>query len=164
MTKSFNENSVFYLPRFGEIKNSGQLSMNNQIPSSSSQNSLRWLLLITYLNYLAQIPYYFHYYFSSAHPLPAVRASLLLGFTLIWFLAGVFGYQRGKSWGFGVLISYLFIEALFYLLTIASGTFLTQVRNHPLIIDVVFVIGYISGLTATYYLVRIIRFQRSATH
>ena len=164
MTKSFNGNSVFCLPRFGEIQNSGQLSMNNQIPSSLSSNSLRWLVSVTYLNYLAQIPYYFHYYFSSTHPLPAIRATLLLGFTLIWLLAGVFGYQRGKSWGFRILISYLFVEALFYLLTIISGTFLAQLRNHPLIIDVVFVIGYISGFAAIYYLVRITKFKRSAAH
>ena len=59
-----------------------------------------------------------------------------------------------------MLSSYLLVEALFYLLTIVSGTFLTQLRNHPLMIDVVFVIGYISGMTAAFYLFRIIKLGR----
>ncbi len=126
---------------------------------SNQTVSLRLLVSITILNYAAQIPYFFHYYYSSSHPLPAIRASILLGFTLLWFLCGVVGYRRNRWWGFATLTSFLFVEALFYILTIATGTFIGQLRNHPYTIDVVFIIGYLSGLTAAYYFIRILKFK-----
>jgi hypothetical protein len=122
--------------------------------------SLGPLVVITLLNYVAQVPYYLHNDYSSMHPLPGLRAIVLLGATLAWFLVGLTAYRRQRVWGYWVLLSYLLVEAVFYLETLASGMFIQQLRNHTLLIDAVFVIGYIAGLVATYYAYRLIRFRR----
>ena len=49
---------------------------------------------------------------------------------------------------------------MFYLETIVSGIFIPQLRNHTLLIDAVFVIGYASGLVAAYYAYRLLRIRR----
>ena len=122
--------------------------------------SLGPLVVVTLLNYAAQVPYYLHNDYSSMHPLPGLRAIVLLGATLVWFLIGLTAYRRQRFWGYWLLLSYLLVEAIFYLETLASGMFIAQLRNHTWLIDAVFVIGYISGLAATYYAYRLIRFRR----
>ena len=109
------------------------------------------LVAVTLLDYVAQVPYYVHNDFTVSHPLPAFRAVGLLGLTLIWFLAGLRLYRSGDRWGYPLLLSYLVVEAVFYLETLLSGLFLTQLRNPSGLIDAVFVIGYLSGLTAAWY-------------
>jgi hypothetical protein len=112
------------------------------------------------VNYAAQVPYFIHNDYSAAHPLPGVRAIALLGATLAWFAAGMIGVTRRRRWGLGVLMSYLLTEAIFYAMTIISGTFVYQVENPSVLLRVVFVLGYASGAVAAYYAVRIFRERR----
>lgn len=123
--------------------------------------TLRPLVAITLLNYVAQVPYYLHFDYSSKHPLPGLRALVLLGGTLAWFSCGLVGFRRRMTWGYWMLLSFLVVEAVFYLGTLATGLFVSQLRDHTWPIDVVFVIGYISGLTAAYYAYCLLRVRRS---
>ena len=131
-----------------------------EVHNSAKAPELRPLVVITLFNYVAQVPYYIHNDFTPAHPLPGVRAVALLGMTLAWFVIGLVGYRRQKGWGYWLLVSYLLVEAVFYLETIVSGIFIPQLRNHTLLIDAVFVIGYASGLVSAYYAYRLLRIRR----
>jgi len=122
-------------------------------------SSLRFLLLITSFNYLAQVPYYLHNYYVPHHQLPGLRAVGLLGFTLIWFIIGCVAYSKKMKSGYGILLGFLIVEALFYGMTLLSGAFIFQLRNHSDVIKAVFIIGYVNGLTAAYYAYRLIRFR-----
>ena len=122
--------------------------------------SLTPLIVVTLVNYAAQLPYYIHNDYSSAHPLPGLRAVLLLGATLAWFAFGLAGITGNRRWGFGVLISFLVTEALFYAVTIASGIFILQLEHPSILLKAVFAIGYVSGAVAAYYAYRLIRERR----
>jgi uncharacterized YccA/Bax inhibitor family protein len=123
--------------------------------------TLRMLLIITIINYLAQIPYYLHNYYFPYRSAPTISAILLLGGTLVWFLIGYIGCIKRKSYGYKTLLTFLIVEALFYGKTLLSGTFIKQLHNHSLIINAVFVIGYISGITAGIYIWMLIRHRSS---
>jgi len=128
--------------------------------SVRSAASLTPLIVVTLVNYAAQVPYYIHNDYSPAHPLPGLRAVLLLGATLAWFAIGLAGLSRNRRWGFGVLISFLITEAFFYAMTIVSGTFILQLEYPSILLKAVFVIGYVSGAIAAYYAYRLIRDRR----
>src|SRR5579859_4706207 len=106
------------------------------------------LIVVTLANYAAQVPYYIHNDYSPAHPLPGLRAVLLLGATLAWFSVGLAGFTGNRRWGFGVLISFLVTEAVFYAMTIASGAFIFQLEHRGVLLRAVFAIGYASGAVA----------------
>lgn len=72
------------------------------------------LLLVTLANYIAQVPYYLYNYYFPYHVLPTVSSVVLLGLTLVWFLMGYFGLQKKYKYGYGILLSFLIVEALFY--------------------------------------------------
>ncbi len=122
---------------------------------------LNVLLIATVINYLAQIPYYIHNYYVPHHLTPGLRATGLLGFTLIWFIAGFIMYIKKIKYGYGILLSFLIVETLFYGLAFLSGAFISQLRNHSDIIRLVFIIGYASGATAGYYVYRLIHCHRN---
>ena len=128
--------------------------MTNQDTRSTA---LMPLVVVTLTNYAAQVPYYLHNDYSPAHPLPGLRAVLLLGATLAWFAIGLTGFLKNRRWGFGALISFLVAEALFYAMTIASGIFIIQLEHPSILLRAVFVIGYVSGAVAAYYAYRLIR-------
>jgi hypothetical protein len=50
-------------------------------------------------------------------------------------------------------MAFLAVEALFYLKTFATGAAFFQLQNHSDLLRVIFVIGYVSGLTAAIYLI-----------
>ena len=125
--------------------------------------SLNILLVITLINYLAQIPYYLHNYYDPHHLIPGTRAVILLGITLLWFVFGYIGYVKKVSYGFGILFSYLIVEGFFYISSIFSGTFGHQLQNQSNIIKSVFIVGYISGLTSVYYAYKLFRWHKKVT-
>jgi hypothetical protein len=125
--------------------------------------SLNFLLVITLINYLAQIPYYLHNYYYPHHLIPGTRAVILLGITLIWLVFGYIAYIKKIRYGFGILLSYLIVEGLFYISSIFSGTFGHQLQNQSNIIRTVFIIGYISGLTSAYYAYKLFRWRNQGT-
>lgn len=122
--------------------------------------SLRFLFWITIVNYLAQIPYYFYNYYFPYHVLPTISGIVLLGATLLWFLTGYFRTITRSSYGFELLISFLFVEALFYLHSFIFGAFFFQMQNPHLLIKSVFIVGHLSGATAGYYTYRLVHSKR----
>lgn len=123
--------------------------------------TLRLLLLVTVINYIAQIPYYLHNYYFRYHLAPTASSIALLGGTLVWFLIGYIGTTHHKKYGYGTLLSFLAVEALFYAHTLLSGVFLQQLHNPSMVINAVFVIGYISGITAGMYVWLLVRHKAS---
>ena len=115
------------------------------------------LVVVTLVNYVAQVPYYLHNDYSAQHLFPGLRAVALLGVTLAWFAVGLAGFRRGRRWGLPVLVSFLVTEAVFYGATIATGIFLLQLANPSYLIKAVFVIGYVSGGVAACYSLLLIR-------
>lgn len=124
-----------------------------------SSASFRFLFWITIVNYIAQIPYYLYNYYFPYHVLPTVSAVVLLGLTLVWFLSGYFRTVRKSKYGFALLVSFLSVEALFYLHSFLFGAFFFQMQNPHPIIKTVFIIGYISGGVACYYVYRLMGFR-----
>lgn len=120
---------------------------------------LIWLLIVTLINYLAQIPYYLRLYYFPHHLLPSVSAVLLLGGTLLWFLVGYIGTQLKNNWGYRALVGFLIIEALFYTLSVVRGGFWYQIHAADPLIKSIFIIGYISGGVAGYYAYYLARFR-----
>ena len=84
---------------------------------------------------------------------------MLLGGTLLWFLIGYFGVIYEWKYGRALLVSFLSVEALFYLHSFVFGTFFFQMQNPHPIIKIVFIIGYISGAVAGYYVYRLVSSQ-----
>src|SRR6185503_6717675 len=106
-----------------------------------SVRSLRFLFWVTIANYIAQIPYYFYNYYFPYHVLPTVSSLILLGITLVWFLVGYFGSIASLKYCHALLISFLSVEALFYLHSFVFGAFFFQMQNPNPIIKIVFIVG-----------------------
>ena len=112
---------------------------------------LRILFGITILNYCAQIPYYFHNYYDPYHVAPRLSAVGLLGMTFLWFLIGYVGFRRKWRHGYGILLGFLLVEALFYLMTFLTGADWVQFHNHGNLIKFASIIGYVSSFPAGWY-------------
>jgi hypothetical protein len=118
------------------------------------------LLVVVLLDYAAQIPYYLVNYYLPRQAAPTVSSILLLGLTLAWFLVGYFGLRARKPFGLWVLLSFLLVEGLFYLRTMLFGTAAFQLENPNLVIRIVFVIGYVTGVVSLFYFAMILAFRR----
>lgn len=129
--------------------------------------ALRLMLWVVLVNYLAQIPYYLRvYYFPHGAP-PSLSGTALLTLTLVWFLAGYLGIDRGWIWAYWLLLAYFATVVTFYL-----WNMLTQVMHgYPPFLYVwgardptlfaVFAIGYLNMLAGVYFLYVLLRYRRS---
>ncbi|WP_206915906.1 hypothetical protein [Alicyclobacillus suci] len=63
------------------------------------KKSMAALFFAVILNYVAQVPYYFHQYYFPHHIAPNWSGVALLVLTLIWFLVGYFRFVDGKRYG-----------------------------------------------------------------
>ncbi len=123
----------------------------------------RILFWVTIANYVAQIPYYLYSYYFPHHVIPTASSLVLLGLTLLWFLTGYFRLGNGLKYGHALLLSFLLVEALFYLFSLISGAFLFQIQSPQAILRFVFVVGYISGAIAAYYSYLLLRDRKNCT-
>jgi len=131
-----------------------------------TNKSLRILLAVVLLNYAAQIPYYLHRYYFSRHLPPSIPGSLLLTVTLVWFLAGYIRYRQGRSYGHGLLVSFLVTQVLFYGHSVLFGLFtsggiVAQVRTNSPFLLIIFLIGYLNFVVAAYYVWWLVKRGRS---
>lgn len=115
------------------------------------------LLWVTLLNYAAQIPYYIHNYYLPYHVPPTLSSVLLLSATLAWFLIGYVGLRTKQRFGFYALLSFLLVEALFYLHSFIFGAFSFQMQNPSILIKLIFFYGYVSGVVAGLYAFKLLR-------
>src|SRR5437016_14423950 len=119
--------------------------MNGQKRLSANwRTGLYFLFTVTVLNYLAQIPYYIHFY-GVHHVAPSPVGILLLALTFALFLAGYIYTLQGHRFGGPILFGFLVIEFGFYLLHSLSGAFLQDLPvNDPLFLVVSFIVYLLS--------------------
>jgi hypothetical protein len=126
-----------------------------------------WILFTLILaNFLAQIVYYFHLYYSVRHPFPALRSTVLLGLVFILFLAAngllIMQHKAGRP----AILFFLSLEFFFYLWNIAGGVlhgfgwFFNLSEPDP-ILRAIFAIGYLSFLACGYFMALLL-FNRPA--
>ena len=114
------------------------------------------LFIITLINYIAQIPYYIHFY-GVYHVAPAPFGTALLAFTLVFFLIGYWLTVAERPTGCWILLLFLITETAFYLLHNVSGAFLKDVPvNDPLFLTVS-LIGYLNTIVPLIFLIAIIK-------
>lgn len=122
---------------------------------SSLKRATVVLLYTVLINYAAQIPYYLHQYYFPYHAQPNWSGVALLALTFVWFLFGYVRYVRGKRYGWGLLLSFLVAQVIFYgysvLLSFVGGGALAQLQTPSPFIRVIFSIGYLNFAVALYY-------------
>lgn len=134
--------------------------------SQRQRTRFLWLMLaVVGANYLAQIPYYLHLYYFPHGALPSARGVALLGFTLIWFVAGVVGLALRRAAGYWLLGAYFVTVVIFYLhglinqVTHGYPPTLFLHLNDP-ILTVVFAIGDLNLLLCAVFVVILARYRR----
>ena len=125
-----------------------------------------WVLFgVLLANFIAQVPYFIHLYYSPQHPLPDLRASLLLGSVFVWFLVSFVLLIFRQRAGYYLLICYLAVEFLFYLWNVISGVLhgyglFFHLADRDPVLWVVNAVGYLSFLAAGYCLVLLLAKRR----
>lgn len=141
-----------YMERMDAKKPNGQ-------QSKKVNTMFRIMLLIVLVNYVAQVPYYFHQYYVPHGFLPSLYGSVLLGISLIYFVVVYQKLIRGFKAGYYMMLTFLAVEFLFYLQTQVSQLFISHQLflhvYHPdgLLLFLVFGIGYINFIGAIYFIV-----------
>jgi hypothetical protein len=121
--------------------------------------SLYGLFAITVLNYLAQIPYYIHFY-GVHHVAPSPLGLTLLGLTFVFFLAGFALTLRNRRSGWWLLLAFLTLEFAFYVVHDLSGAFLQDLPVSDSLFLVVSLIGYLNTVAAFVYIILLVRGRR----
>ena len=132
-----------------------------------SKRAMLILFSVVLLNYVAQIPYYLHQYYIPRHLPPSFIGSLLLVTTLAWFLVGYARYTAGKRYGWSILVAFLATQVLFYghsvlLGLLSGGGVVAQLRTSSLFLLVIFLIGDLNFIVATYYLWLLVSRRKNA--
>jgi hypothetical protein len=129
-----------------------------------------WVLSgIVLANFIAQVPYYLHLYYTPQRPFPQARSFLELGFVFALFACGCLLLARRRRAGYVLLTTFLMLEFAFYLWTTVGsvvhgyGLFF-QLRNPDPILRAVFAIGYLNLFAAGYFLVLLATRRNSFLH
>jgi hypothetical protein len=128
--------------------------------SSRLRVALHVLLGITVLNYVAQIPYYIHFY-GVHHVAPTPFAVVFLSVTFALFLGGYVLILQAKPAGGWLLLAFLVLEFGGYLLHNLSGAFLQDLPTDDLLFFTVSVIGYLNFAVSLVYLIVIAKNRHS---
>ena len=121
-----------------------------------------WVLFAILLaNFVAQVPYFLHLYYSPQHPLPDLRSLLLLGGVLALFLISFSLLLARQAAGYYLLIFYLALEFFFYLLNIVGGAlrgfgWFFHLADPDPVLWAVNAVGYLSFFAAGYFLLLLI--------
>jgi hypothetical protein len=112
-------------------------------------------------NFIAQVFYFYHLYYTSQHPLPSLSSSLLMGFVLVIFLASFSLSMKRHKAGVLALLAYLSVEFLFYLWNILGGVlhgfgWFFHLNEPDPVLWLVFAIGYLSFFASGYFLVLLV--------
>jgi hypothetical protein len=116
-------------------------------------------------NFVAQVFYFFHLYYSPQHPWPEPGSALSLGWVFALFLVGAVLLLRKSRIGYVLMAIFLSLEFVFYLRNIvgqaihAYGWFF-HLYNPDLILRAVFAIGYLNLFVSGYFLFLLLRKRR----
>ena len=108
------------------------------------------ILVVVGANYLAQIPYYLYLYYLPHRALPPLFGTSLLAATFVWFLAGwLLLVRRGSQAGYWLLLTFLLVEACFYLFNMVNQVAhgfapFFHLQNRDPLLFTVFAIGYLN--------------------
>jgi hypothetical protein len=122
-------------------------------------------VVVVCANYIAQVVYALHLYGSSF----GRTGALLLGGTLVWFLAAVGLFRAGRPIGYWVLLAYALAQFVFYFVTEVILGFagyglpyhLSQTQDP--IVWLAFVIGDLNFLAASIVIVYLLRRRQAFT-
>ncbi len=108
-------------------------------------------------NYVAQVIYFLHLYYTPQHPLPDLKSAVLMGAVFALFLIGYALFIKHHRSGFYVLGFYLSLEFLFYLWNLIGGGlhgpgWFFHLSEPDPILWIVFAIGYLNLFTTGYFL------------
>ncbi len=122
---------------------------------------LTYLLLgLILANFLAQVPYFLHLYYTPQHPLPALAPGLTMGAVFAAFVIPAWLFLKGRPAGTYLLIGFLAVDFLFYLWNISGGVvhglglFFHLHDSDPILWAVNF-IGYLNFFAAGWLLLRL---------
>jgi hypothetical protein len=124
----------------------------------------RILFTLILVNFLAQVPYYFHLYYRSQSFSVSARSFLIMGAVFAFFLTASWLLFRSCSAGYPLMLVFLSVEFLFYLGNVAGsaahgyGLFF-QIRNPDPLLRVVYSIGYLNLFAAGYFLLLLLRYR-----
>lgn len=125
------------------------------------------ILAVVGANYLAQIPYYLYLYYLPHRALPPLFGTSLLAATFVWFLVGWLLLARRGSWaGYGLLLTFLLTEFIFYFLNMANqvahgfAPFFHLQKRDPLLFTV-FAIGYLNLIGAFAFIIFLVLRHRT---
>jgi len=118
---------------------------------------IRILGFLTLVNFIVQIPYFIHLYYSPSHPFPNLRAIILMGSVFVLFLTGYCMLEMHKKIGYWLLILFLTTEFLFYVYSaifsvIRGFGLFFQLANPDQLLRMVFLLGYINLFASGYFL------------
>jgi hypothetical protein len=115
-----------------------------------------WGLIL--INFLAQIPYFFHLYYRTQAFSADVRSFLILGLVFGFFLIGSVLLVKRQRVGYWWMVVFLSTEFLFYLNGAVSsaahgdGLFF-QVHNPDLLLRIIYSIGYLNLFASAGFLI-----------
>jgi hypothetical protein len=117
-----------------------------------------WILFASILaNFVAQVVYFFHLYYTPRQPFPDLRSLLLMGAVFVLFLVGYVLFLQQQRIGFYLLALFLLMEFTFYLWNFIGaglrgpGWFFHLSESDP-ILWIVFAIGYLNLFTSGCFL------------
>ncbi len=130
--------------------------------------NLIWILFFILLsNFVAQIVYFYHLYYTPQHPYPSFKSTFLMGSVFLLFLVSFILLLAKPKTGFYIMVFYLGLEFFFYLWNILGRAFVPgygwffHLRDRDPILWVVFAIGYLSFFASGYFLMLLI-YQRKS--
>jgi len=125
-----------------------------------------WVLFgVLLANFVAQVPYFLHLYYTPQHPLPEVRSAFLMGAVFVLFLVSFGLWAAGSTAGYYLLIFYLALEFFFYLWNIIGGVvhgfgLFFHLADRDPVLWAVNTIGYLSFFAAGYFLLLLVTRRR----
>ena len=126
---------------------------------------IRLYAIAVVANYLTQIPYAIHLYGTAF----SRSGAILLGATLVWFVAAMVLFRRGRRDGFWLLLGYALVQVLFYFDTqivvaiAGSGLFYHLGQTQDLILWLTFLVGDINFIAAVAVVIWLVRHREDAT-
>jgi hypothetical protein len=118
---------------------------------------VRVLFDLILVNFIAQVPYFFHLYYGSQSWLINLRSFVILGSVFAFFLVGsILLFKRRRS-GYWLMVIFLSVEFLFYfwgaILSALRGLgFFPQIYNPDLWLRIIYSIGYMNLFASGYFL------------
>lgn len=115
------------------------------------------LFLLILANFIAQIPYYFHLYYNPNNLFAHTRGIFIMSGVFAVFLVAALLLFKQKVLGYGLMVTFLAVEFLFYLWNTVGevlhgyGLFF-HLTDPDLLLRAIFAVGYVNLFASGYFL------------